>query len=163
VCSRNVTDTCRTDAFEREVTQFEPEPHRSVSLLSERLDHLSRELIDPAAITTDRKQSVVATEPDQRWAMSRVHVGHDATVRQHTDGAVHRRLVNGRLFHLREPCQLGRIKRTTVAKQRSHDGNAWGGCPATVGSQDRFGIVDGWAVDDRCLFSIQPHEERVIT
>jgi hypothetical protein len=95
--------------------------------------------------------------------MARMDVGDDATVGQDPDGAVHRRLVDGRLFDLCEPCQLGRINRTAVAKQRSHDGNAWACCPAAMGSEDGFGIVDRPTVDDRCLFFVQPHGMRVIT
>ena len=98
------THTCCADTFEREVAGFEREPHRRAGLLNKGLDHLSWELSDPAAITTHRKKPVVATEPDQRRSMSRMHMGHDATIRQHTDGALHRRLVNGRLFDLGKPC-----------------------------------------------------------
>jgi hypothetical protein len=81
--------------------------------------------------------------------VARMHVRDDAAVRQHPNGAVHRRLVNGRLFDLREPCQLGCIDRATVTEQRPHNGNAWGGCSAAMRSKDRFGIVDRPAVDVR--------------
>jgi hypothetical protein len=154
--------TCCADALQREVARFERELHCGVSLLDEGLDCLGWQLSNRTAITTDRKQSVVATEPDQRRTMARMHVRDDAAVRQHPDGAVHRRLVDGGLFDMREPCQLGRIDRATVSEKRPHNGNAWGGCSAAMGSQDRFGIVDRPAVDERCLFFVQPHWERAI-
>jgi hypothetical protein len=145
------------------VARFKRELHCGEGLLDEGLDYLGWQLSNRTAITTDRKKPVVATKPDQRRTMARMHVRDDAAVRQHTNGAVHRRLVDGRLFDLREPCQLGRIDRATVAKQCSQNGNAWGGCSAAMVSQDRFGIFDRPAVDDRCLFFVQPHWERAIT
>ena len=159
--SRRVTCTCCADALQREVARFERELRCGVGLLNEGLDHLSRQLHNRTAITTDSQKPMVATDPDERRPMARMHVRDDAAIGQHPDGPVHRCFMNGRLFDLCEPRQLGRVDWTTVAEERAHHRDAWARCSAVMGSKDRFGIFDRPAVNNRCLFFVQPHVARV--
>lgn len=107
----------------------------------EHADRFPRNRFDRPTPPTHGNQLALATEANQRRAMTRVDVAGDADFREGVDRAVHRRFVDPR----HEPlCSLGQrrcVDRATELQERLQDGDSRLGHAAAIRTQRLLGFL----------------------